>query len=254
MSGRRDILAPGSQADLRAFTGGRVLLAFDFDGVLAPIVPTPPQAHLRAGTRRLLAQVATRYPCIVLSGRRRDDLMPRVEGIPFVQVIGNFGHELTSHNRRPPSRVHEWLAVLEARLGHESGVRLEDKGYSLAVHYRHAPDQSRARRAVVAAVKGLDGARLLDGTLALTVLPAEGPNKGVALQAARQKARCDRAFYIGDDGTDEDAFISAPPDQLLSVRVGPGATQAAYRLHAQEEIDELLRRFLEFRPAPTPRP
>jgi trehalose 6-phosphate phosphatase len=231
-----------------------VLLAFDFDGVLAPIVATPPQAHMRAGTRRLLAQVAERYPCIVLSGRRRDDLAPRVEGIPFVQVIGNFGHELTSHNKRPPSRVHEWLAVLQERLGHESGVRLEDKGYSLAVHYRHAPEQSRARRAVAAAVKGLEGARLLDGTLALTVLPAEGPNKGVALQAARQKARCDRAFYIGDDGTDEDAFVSAPPEQLLSVRVGTGTTQAGYRLKTQAEIDDLLRCFLAFRPVPAPGP
>ncbi len=252
MSAQPDILAPESDATLRDFSRSRVLLAFDFDGVLASIVSTPGRARLRAGTRRLLTQVAGRYPCIVLSGRRLDDLVPRLAGVPLRQVIGNFGHEPAPRGRRPPPEVRAWLVALEARLGHEPGVRLEDKGYSLAVHYRHAPDPARARRLVRAAVARLPEARVMDGTLAMTLLPAAGPDKGVALQAARQRLRCDRALYIGDDGTDEDALTSAPAGRLLSIRVGSGPTQARFRLHSQRDIDRLLRRLLALRPQPWP--
>lgn len=250
MSVRPDILAPESDATLRRFCQSRVLLAFDFDGVLAPIVETPERARLRAGTRRLLTQVAGRYPCVVLSGRRLDDLAPRLIGIPLRQVIGNFGHEPAPRGRRPPPMVQAWLAALEARLGDEPGVRFEDKGYSLAVHYRHAPDRERARRVIRAVVARLAGARVLNGTLATTLLPAAGPDKGVALHSARRRFRCDHALYVGDDGTDEDALGSAPADRLLSIRVGPGQTRARFRLSSQHDIDELLRRVLALRAMP----
>jgi trehalose-6-phosphatase len=48
-----DILARRHRATLAAFAGGRLLVAFDFDGTLAPIVPVPARARMRAGTRRL---------------------------------------------------------------------------------------------------------------------------------------------------------------------------------------------------------
>lgn len=251
MSVRPDILAPESDATLREFASSRVLLAFDFDGVLAPIVATPGRARLRAGTRRLLAQVAARYPCIVLSGRRLDDLAPRVAGVPLRRVIGNFGHEPAPRGRRPPPEVRAWLASLEARVGHEPGIRLEDKGFSLAVHYRQAPDPVRARRLVRAVVGRLRGVRVMDGTLATTLLPVAGPDKGVALQAARRRFRCDRALYVGDDGTDEDALVSAPASRLLSIRVGSGSTGARFRLRRQGDIDSLLQRLLALRPSPS---
>ena len=60
-------------------------------------------------------------------------------------------------------------------------------------------------------MKTLDGARWLNGTMAISVLPASGLHKGTALQSARKALGCDCALYVGDDGTDEDAFASDTP-------------------------------------------
>src|SRR5262245_13897797 len=65
----RAILVPPQIDDLRAFTRARVLLAFDYDGTLSPIAPTPERARLPQATRRLLIRVAQHYPMAVISGR-----------------------------------------------------------------------------------------------------------------------------------------------------------------------------------------
>jgi trehalose 6-phosphate phosphatase len=245
---RPDILAPRSAHALASFAQTRVLLGFDFDGVLAPIARAPEGAHARARTLRLLAAVAARYPCIVVSGRAFDDLAPRLRGVPLRLVAGNFGHEMGRSGRRPPAVVRHWVAALTDSLAGEAGVRIEDKRYS--VHYRHAPDRGRARRRSRRAAAALPGARMLSGTLAMSLLPASGPDKGVALQTACRRFSCERAIYVGDDGTDEDAFASAPPDRLLAVRVGGGASAAQYRLARQRDIDALLQRLLVLRSEP----
>jgi trehalose 6-phosphate phosphatase len=76
---------------LQAFALSNLLVAFDYDGTLAPIAPTPEAASMRADTRRLLGRVASRYPCVVISGRALDDLTRRLDGIPLWYVFGNQG-------------------------------------------------------------------------------------------------------------------------------------------------------------------
>jgi hypothetical protein len=83
----KSLLAPQNLPALRRLARGRVLLAFDFDGTLAPIVADPARAHLRPRTRRLLADVARKYPCVVISGRRRADVVGRLAGIPFAPGV-----------------------------------------------------------------------------------------------------------------------------------------------------------------------
>ena len=75
-----------------------------------------------------------------------------------------------------------------------------------------------------------------------------GTDKGVALQRARRVLACDTAIYVGDDATDEDAFASAPPEQLLAIRVGASrASRARFYLHSQAEIDRFLQALLNAR-------
>lgn len=69
-----DILALRNQPVLERYASSNLLVAFDYDGTLAPIVSAPDRAHMRPQTRRLLKGVARRYPCVVISGRSRDDL------------------------------------------------------------------------------------------------------------------------------------------------------------------------------------
>ena len=252
MSRTSDILATRQQRILRAFASSNTLLAFDYDGTLAPIAPTPALVRMRVRTRKLLAQVARCYPSIVISGRPLDDIAQRLTGIPVRSVFGNYGGEPSARSK-PPVRVGAWVTHLTERLSTHAGLVVEDKRYSVTIHYRHARSKRRALADIYEAARTLPGARVLGGVQAVTLLPKEGPHKGVTLQRAQRQLRCDTAIYVGDDDTDEDAFASAHPDQLLSIRVGPSRTsRARYRLERQADIDALLRALLILRQGGSP--
>ena len=235
------ILASESRAELAVFLEDDPLLAFDFDGVLAPIVPVRDAAFIGAGTHRLLREVAERFACIVVSGRPLADLAPRLEGIPLLEVYGNFGYEPAEDGAEPPPLVGEWVAELRQQLPDDPGLFIEDKRYSVAVHYRHAANPSRAHHLIERVVRQLPGARVLEGTKAVTLLPNAGTDKGSTVQAVRKRLGRERVVYVGDDGTDEDAFRSGTAEQLLSVRVGKAQhTTARFCLPHQADVDRLL--------------
>ena len=247
----RDILARANREVLEQFACSRTLLGFDFDGTLAPIVTDPDRAAMRPATRRLLASVGRAYPCVVISGRSRADVAGRLRGVGLVGIVGNHGLE-PSH---PPARVlrdvRRWVPLLEQRLGRIQGVTIEDKGLSLAVHFRRAPEKKKARARILAATATLGPVRLVGGKQVLNVLPVGAPHKGLALERARARLGCDTAVYVGDDETDEDVFALDQPGQLLSIRVGrKKSSSAAYCIRSQAEIDALLRSLLAYRSGP----
>jgi trehalose 6-phosphate phosphatase len=234
---------------LAHFAASNVLVALDYDGTLAPIVDVPGKAHMRARTRRLLATVAERYPCVVISGRSRDDMASRVDSVPVWHVTGNHGVEPWGQDAGYAARVRDWVRELTLRLARYQGVIVEDKMYSVAVHYRRAKEKRRARRAVTAAVADLRGARIIGGNQAVNLVPRGAPHKGEALERARCLLVCDTAIYVGDDETDEDAFRASRPDRLLSIRIGNARqSRARYRLKDQREIDRFLQALLALRP------
>jgi trehalose 6-phosphate phosphatase len=205
---------------------------------------------MRATTRRLLRCVCQRYPCIVISGRARDDLIRRLHDIPIVHVSGNHGLEPWAEDIRYVMRVREWVKHLAPRLASRQGVMIEDKGYSLSIHYRAARDKRRALRAIDEAVRDLPGARRIGGKLVVNLVPSGAPSKGAALERARRLLVCDAALYVGDDETDEDVFRGTRSNRVLSVRVGPAdRTRAPYLLKHQRQIDTLLRQLVALRPA-----
>ncbi len=227
-----------------------VLLAFDFDGTLAPIVRAPARAALPASTRRLLERVARAYPCIVISGRRRADVARRMGELGLCAVVGNHGIEPWQAGSRIARVVRGWRPAL-AHLAALPGVEVEDKTYSIAVHYRSAPDKRRARAAILAAAAAIPGARLLGGKQVVNILPAGTPGKGFALDRERSRFGCATAVYVGDDETDEEAF-ALDPARVLAIRIGRSrASRAPWYLARQGEIDRLLRVLLRLRQART---
>ncbi|MHB8879858.1 MAG: trehalose-phosphatase [Myxococcaceae bacterium] len=223
----------------------RVLLAFDFDGTLAPIVSDPAGARLRPGTRALLRKVAGRYPCAVISGRSRADVSGRVRGLGLAEIVGNHGIEPGSGTGRFQKQIAAWRGRLQAKLGGLRGVVIEDKVFSLAVHYRQSREKRRARAEIFRVATMLPGVRLVDGKSVLNLLPPGAPHKGLALERVRDRLGCDTALYVGDDDTDEDVFTLDQPGRLLAIRVGSNRRSAAtYFLRAQREIDRLLRALL----------
>jgi trehalose 6-phosphate phosphatase len=243
------ILAKRHASVLAHFALSNVLLAFDFDGTLAPIVAEPRRARMRARTRRLLMAVAERYPCVVISGRSRADVASLIKGVPIWHVSGNHGLEPWGEDAAYVARIREWMVSLREALGGLEGVAIEDKGYSVAIHYRNARARRPARAAIRAAVSRLRGARVFGGHEAVNLVPRGAPNKAVALERSRRLLVCDTAIYVGDDETDEDVFASARADRLLGIRIGSNApSRAHYRLEDQREIDPFLQALLALRP------
>ena len=236
---------------LARFAWSRLLVAFDFDGTLAPITERPDAAAMRAGTRRKLAQVAKRYPVAVISGRAQHDAAAKLGEARLFSVSGNHGLEPGGDLARYRKLVARWRALLEQRLGALPGVEIEDKTFSLALHYRRSRAKRRALVAIRAAIARLGGeARAIGGKQVVNLVPSGAPHKGEALRRLRREAGCDTALYVGDDLTDEDVFTLDEPGQLLGVRVGRSSRSAAgWYLRSQREIDALLDRLLELRPA-----
>ncbi len=243
------VLGPDAEPPLLRFARARTLLAFDFDGTLAPIVADRGAAAMAASTSALLARACALYPCAVISGRGRADVLGRLAGVSVRQVVGNHGVE-------PSDRLGDFEAEmvwvqdeLERRLGPVPGVEIEPKGASLAVHYRGASNPDDAGRAVRSAVAALSRpVRVVPGELVVNLVPRQAPHKGDALLRIMQEEALERAVYVGDDVTDEDVFALDLPGRLLAVRVGRSSSSAAaYFLPDQGEVDGLLARLVELR-------
>jgi len=217
------------------------LMAFDYDGTLAPIVADPVVAHMRPATRLGLQELARRCRVIVISGRSRRDAMRLLSGIPLAEVIGNHGIEAYGASpTRLTARVTTWLAELTAQLSWLEGIYIEDKRFSLSIHYRHCADPG-AGTIIYSTAQSLSHARLVRGKSVLNVVPAEAPDKGATLLRLLRKFGSPRTLYVGDDDTDEDVFALDMPDQVLGIRVGVSEETAAnYALRDQADIDGLL--------------
>lgn len=237
----RNILSRSNIALLEQFAWSNVLLAFDFDGTLAPIVSRPERAMMRPTTGALFEAVAARYPCIMVSGRARADVARHLHGIGVYEIVGNHGLEPWKASARLAKRVEHWIPLLEQRLAGLAGVEIEDKVYSLAVHYRRSRARRLARTKILGAVSDIVDMQVMGGKQVVNLLPKGAPHKGLALLRERARLGCDTAIYVGDDETDEEVFALDQPGQLLSIRVGPRRNSAAsYFIENQERIDDLL--------------
>ena len=242
----RYLFGPGYEGRLTAFLATRPLLAFDFDGTLAPLIEQPALADAGPDTRRLLSTLAVSLPVVIISGRMRADVERRFANVPLAGVTGNHGLEPWGEDPDLERLVAGWREVLQRELAKLPGVVIEDKRLSITVDYRHAPDLEMTAAAIQAVTHQLPRARLLGGRHAdFNIAPAGTAHKGTALLEYLAPFARAAALYVGDDRTDEDVFGLDLPG-LLSVRVGPRRTsRAAYFIRDQTEVDRLLRTLVD---------
>ncbi len=230
-------------------SSAEVLLAFDYDGVLAPLVTDPAGAQMRPTTKVLLRRLAHRYPVAVVSGRAWEDCARFVDGL-VPTIVGNHGFELGRAVPVPASvarKVRGWRRRLERALASVEGIHFEDKRSTLAVHYGLSRAWRRAERTVYEAANQLEGTRLIAGKKVLNVLPRDFPSKGDAVRLLVARCGCKGALYVGDDVTDEDAFKVGEP-LVFGVHVGKGPSLAPWRLASQKDVDRLMKLLIAMRP------
>ena len=231
-----------------------MLCVFDFDGTLSPIVPQPDSACLPPEVRERLVALTLLAPVAILTGRSLVDIGQRLGFEPHY-VIGNHGLEgmpgWEARGTDYASACVAWRAALEMALRDhqrfDPGIRLEDKQYSLSVHYRMARDQAQAEQRLAALFETLlPPPRVVAGKCVYSLMPVEAAHKGAAMEQLMQQAGAATAIYVGDDVTDEDVFRLQRHD-VLTVRIEPHpATAAEFYLPAMPDIvrllDELVRR------------
>ena len=242
----RYLFGSGYEERLKTFLATRPLLAFDFDGTLAPLIEQPALADAGPDTRRRLAALAVSHPVVIISGRMRADVERRFANVPLAGVTGNHGLEPWGEDPDLERLVAGWCEVLQRELAKLPGIVIEDKRLSITVDYRHAPDLEMTAAAIQAVTHQLPRARLLGGRHAdFNIAPAGDVNKGTALERYLERFARQSALYVGDDRTDEDVFALDLPG-LLSVRVGPRRTsRAAFFIRDQTEVDRLLQTLIE---------
>lgn len=235
-----DILSPAGLGVLAEASRLRLIVAFDFDGTLAPIVDEPDDARMRDNTRRLLRVLSVLSPCAVISGRERADVKARLGSPALALVVGNYGSE---DSEAPPpaavrARARAWADALRQATDPEE-VQVEDKGFTVALHCRQSRTWERTSRRLWALARMLPGAKVVGGRGVVNLLPREAPTKGDAVTdfAGRYPGR--PVAFIGDDEGDEDAFQA--PAVTLPIRVGQSlSSKAVYFLRSQESIDRLF--------------
>jgi trehalose-phosphatase len=250
-----------------------MLLLLDVDGTLAPIAERPEYAIVPPATQRVLGELtetAETYVAII-SGRSARDAR-RLVGLRDVWVIGNHGIEVARPNGEPV--VREDIARFERQIADAvdrcnaiadsaPGVIVEDKRWTLSVHYRLAsPEIVPAVSAHVAKVTSEFGLRVTVGKEVLEVRPPVDINKGTAsVELARElHALSDDAslFVAGDDRTDEDAFIDLRIAQSAAVTVHVASnedlptTAAEFVVADTDEMRTLLEIILEQRRSAAP--
>ena len=259
MAGARfHLLSPTGRAALRSFVGRGTIFAFDLDGTLSPIVGEPSQAVEPEAIRDRLRKIERLAPLVVVTGRGRADARLRLGFVPR-HLVGNHGAEglpgAAREERGYVRLARRWMTQLHARRPdlHADGVTIEDKGATLSLHYRNAPDSARARRAMLRAMRHLDPPpRRVHGKYVENLMPPGSPDKGDALAAMMRHLGSRRALFVGDDETDEDVFRGGSA-AIFGVRVGSkrGSAARAY-LREQGEIVPLLDDILALLTAPAP--
>lgn len=219
----RHIFSAAGKTFLQSVMRERPLLAFDFDGTLAPIVANPDEASVPLAVGRRLAVLVNLLPVAIVTGRSVDDVKERLDFCPAF-IIGNHGAEgwdPVAEQMLVPmfDELRVVLAVHRAKL-EELGIVIEDKGLSVALHYRIARDRIAAKAficALLAQLKSPLGVSF--GKCVANVTASNAPDKGVALHRLVRQANAPAAVFLGDDSNDEPAFASAE-SHWLTVRIG----------------------------------
>jgi trehalose 6-phosphate phosphatase len=224
---------------------------FDLDGTLIDFAATPAAVRVGAHVRALLEQLhrATGGAVALMSGRaitEIDRLFPHAT----LPAAGQHGLERRAASGRltrhavPTRRFERVRLRMATALAGKPGLLLENKGLSLALHYRRAPRLGGYAHRLARSLLPVVGRRfcIQRGKYVVEMRPA-GKNKGVGVLAFMKEDpfRGRIPVFVGDDATDEYGFATVNKLDGHSIKVGPGRTAARWRLRNVKAVEQWLR-------------
>jgi trehalose 6-phosphate phosphatase len=224
-----------------------IRLFMDFDGTLVSYSPYPESVQLSEKMKAALRRIAShpRMHVGIISGRRRATLqrLVRIRGIEFYGLYGWENGNGFDVSRIASLRLREFLDAIEEHSSEIRGIHAEDKGASVAIHFRDAPLASRrkANHMIHRAVSNSnDELRIVETETAWDVVPSHIEGKGLAVRKLLRGVRSGfLPIFVGDDISDESALKELR--RGITVRVGPARrTEARYRLRDSHEVLEFL--------------
>jgi trehalose 6-phosphate phosphatase len=212
----------------------------DLDGTLLDIAPSPADVRLDEEVQTLLTELSefAGGAVALISGRSISDIGSLISE-PCLPMAGQHGLErrdatgrITAHEEQS-NGLERAAGRLEREVRKYSGLLLEQKGLSLALHYRAVPELAGHVHTVMRRLCTELGPEyvLQEGKRVVELKPA-GKDKGVAVQEFMREPpfRGRTPVFLGDDATDEYAFAVVNEANGISIKVGPGKTGARFRL------------------------
>jgi len=230
-----------------------VAILLDVDGTLLDIAPRPEEVRVPEQLRETLKRLFDRLGGAVafVSGRTIADI-DRIFAPLRLPAVGGHGAEIrtSGHDRDYRQRSERFdpkLKQLFSEIGRIGpGVIVEDKEYSLALHYRLAPQLGGAVIKSVAAVCekfGCNGIEILPGKAVIEIKP-RGFDKGLGLRELMAFAPFAgrRPVFVGDDVTDEAAFAVLPDFAGIGCSVGGIVAGATLNFDGPQDVRAWLKR------------
>jgi trehalose 6-phosphate phosphatase len=226
-----------------------IALFLDIDGTIAPLASTPQDARIPGETLAILRMLRqyTNGSVALISGRNLADI-DRISDDVF-PAAGQHGLELRTDST-VEAGAHDTGAMTEVakEIRHFTDshplLLVEDKGLSVAVHYRRAPELAAMVEEKLSSLAAHHADRLcLQRGKMVAELRMAGGGKGNAIQRLlRTPAFAGKMpVFAGDDSTDEDGFIAVNALHGMSIKIGGGESVAQWRVASVEDFTSWLR-------------
>lgn len=262
--------------------GKQIVVFLDYDGTLSPIVADPDKAFMTRKMRAALKGIARHFPTAIVTGRCRDKVYSFVK-LAELYYAGSHGMDIKGPTKsqspkqgnnnkavlfQPASQflpmIDEVYKILLEKTNSVPGAKVENNKFCLSVHFRCVDEKSWAPLAekVRLVLNEYPQLRLTQGRKVLEIRPTIKWDKGKALEYLLQSLGYENSddvfpIYIGDDRTDEDAFkVLRGRGQGIGILVSrvPKETDASYTLQDPPEVEQFLRRLVEWKRSSTVTP
>ena len=240
------------------FKGKKIVFFLDYDGTLTPIASRRELAVISSQMQDTVKKLSQKYTTAIVSGRMREDV-EKLVGIQGLIYAGNHGFDIKgrgvsmvqSQAKETIPLVSKIIEKLKKELSNLKGLIIEEKKFSVAVHYRLAEKKEvpRIKTLVGELIQENKSLRLMEGKKVFEILPAIDWDKGKAVRWVMNALGINwenfSIVYIGDDTTDEDAFrvVSTRGTSIL-VSEKSKVSAADFVLSSPKQVEELFERIL----------